>query len=140
MTVVSARRPPRNATPKPAPPITAPARYATTESAAAATTRSDIPTASASDPNAAPAQGAARVKASCPIAAEPVRVKIPTLAVRWLAVWKISPDRWDPRERNSPAIDQDETAAREASRNGPRIEAGTSGRCGVSRGRDRPTT
>src|SRR5262245_20701162 len=99
-----------------------------------------MPAARARDPKAAPARGAAWAKTSWARAAEPVRTKMPTLAARWLVVWKSSPDRLDPRERNRPAIDHEETAARAASMNGPRIEDGTWGRCGVSDARVRVAT
>ena len=38
-----------------------------------------------------------------------------------------------PMEKNRPPIDQEESTAREATRNGWRMPAGTPGRCGVSR-------
>src|SRR5262245_49055871 len=99
-----------------------------------------MPAARATDPNAAAAHGAARRKRICAMEAEPVRAKVPEVAARWLVVWKSSPDSCGPRERNRPAIDQDETAPRAASRNGLRIVDGTYGRWGVSCGRDRSTT
>src|SRR4051794_41795414 len=57
MAAESARRAPRKATPKPAPPMMAPVRKTTLESVEAAMTISTMPEESATDPAAAPARG-----------------------------------------------------------------------------------
>ena len=71
ITATSARRPPRNATPKPAPPRIEPARYACPSRAPTATTISAIPAASAIEPALAPSHGAVRPEQQLSAAAAP---------------------------------------------------------------------
>ena len=134
ITALSVRRPPRNATPKPAPPISEPTQNSAGVSVPAARTIAIMPVASASEPPAAPAQGAVRPNASCAAAPAPARAKTPSPATRWLSVWKRLADSAGPRERNRPPIDQLETTASAARKNGRRTLAGTWGFCGVRRG------
>src|SRR5215813_8130629 len=98
--------------------MTAPATYATAEPVAAATTKRVMPAVRPRDPKAAAARGAACLKASCVMEAEPVSAKMLVVVARWLVVWKSSPERVGPSDRNSPAIDHEDTAARAASMNG----------------------
>src|SRR5215218_765695 len=140
MAADSARRAPRNATPKPAPPMIAPVRKTTLESVEEAMTISTMPDDSATDPAAAPAHAGVRPRTSCASAAEPASAKTPTPATRWLVVWKRSAESWGPRDRNRPPIDHDDITPRAARKKGRRISRGTLGHCGVSRSRERDAT
>src|SRR5512133_3014299 len=140
MAAERARRAPRKATPKPAPPMIAPVRKTTLEAVEEAMTISTMPAESATDPAAAPAHGGVRPSASCATAAEAARAKTPSEATRWLVVWKRSPDSCGPSDRNKPAIDHDDMTPRAARKKGRRTADGTRGHCGVSRRRERDAT
>src|SRR5512133_1174286 len=127
MAAERARRAPRNATPKPAPPMIAPVRKTTLESVEAAMTISTMPEESATDPAAAPAQGGVRPRTIWATAAEPASAKTGIPATRWLVVWKRSAESCGPSDRNRPPIDQDEMTPRAASRKGRRTADGALG-------------
>jgi len=129
------RSAPRNATPNPDPPTTAPSRNSALEPVADAATISSIPTDSATEPSAAPSHGRPRPNASWATAAEPARANTATPATRWLVVWKSEPASCGPSERKSPPIDQEESTPSAARKNGRRATDGTLGRCGVRRRR-----
>ena len=133
MAAERARRAPRKATPKPAPPMMAPVRKTTLESVVAAMTISTMPEESATDPAAAPAHGGVRPRTICATAAEPASANTGTPATRWLVVWKRSAESCGPSDRNRPPIDHDDMTPRAASRKGRRTAVGTLGHCGVRR-------
>jgi hypothetical protein len=72
--------------------------------------------------------------------ADAVRATTPLPATIALLVWNRCAASAGPREKKSAPIDQDETTAKAASRNGRRTTAGTRGRCTVSRNRPRVRT
>src|SRR3954452_16019995 len=94
----SERSAPRNATPKPPPPITAPTQYRAAESEAADNTISTMPADRANDPYAAPAHGAVRPNSSCAAAPDPARAKIPNPVTRWFDVSNRDADRDGPSD------------------------------------------
>jgi hypothetical protein len=98
------------------------------------------PAARATEPAAAPAHGFVRPKASWPSAPEPARTKTGMPETRWLVVWKRLADSCGPSDRNSPPMDHDDITPRAARKNGRRTTAGTPGRCGVRRRRERSAT
>ena len=128
----SARRPPRNATPNPAPPISAPSQNSAGVSVQAAMTIAIMPVASASEPPAVPAHGRGAAErelrggagAGQREDAQPGHEVV--VGVQQLA------DSAGPSERNRPPIDQLEITASAARKNGRRTSAGMLGRCGVS--------
>jgi hypothetical protein len=136
----SARRAPRNARPKPAPPMTDPMRSRAAESVAAEATMIAVPAASARDPPEAPTHGARRPNASCE--AEPHAASTKTLMA--VTMWFVESNRvaesCGPSERNRPPTDHEESTASAARRKGRRTLRGTLGRCGVSLTRERSAT
>jgi hypothetical protein len=99
-----------------------------------------MPAASAVEPELAPSHGAARRNTSWASAAVRVSRMPPRAAVITLADLNRCAESSAPMEKNRPPIDQEESTAREATRNGWRMPAGTPGRCGVSRKAERSRT
>src|SRR3954453_22149913 len=133
----SARRPPRNASPKPAPATTEPVQYSAGEPSEAEKTMRIVPSASANEPAEAASQAGVRPNASCAAAPEPASANTLSPATMWLPVWNSVAASVGPSDRNSPPIDHDDTTPRAARKNGRRATAGMLGRCGGSRGRRR---
>src|SRR5918999_242770 len=120
--------------------MTQPTRKIAVDWEAEATTMTSSPMARATEPADAPIHGAVRPNTSCATEPQPASTKMLMAATRWSVESKSLAESCGPRDRKSPATDQDERTARAASRKGPRTTGGTPGRCGVNRGRERGDT
>ena len=103
-----------------------PARNAALESAAAATTISTVPAASAIEPALAPIQGAFAVS-NCATPADAASATMPLPAAITLLVLKRCAGNCGPSEKKSAPIDHEDRTASAARMNGRRTTAGMLG-------------